>query len=218
MNNASVTINEKVKFKSLGESLFSSPLRSESNARAKTEKPPALSSWRSLFRSSGHSPAPDRAPTAADRIKVPAVQLPVKPRGQRILLVEDDALTQKVISQKLKSEGFEVLAVSEGAAAIRSARHDYPDLILLDLSLPSDMALSWDGFLLMNWLRRLEETRRIPIIVISGGDPEQYQKRCLSCGAAAYFQKPVRHESLVEKIEQILSGVRSCRSSAEFQI
>jgi DNA-binding response OmpR family regulator len=148
---------------------------------------------------------------------VPAPE-PVKPRGQKILIVDDDAVLLKATGLKLEAQGFGVITAAEGSAAIRAARNEKPDLILLDLSFPSEVSLTWDGFLIMTWLRRMEETRHIPVIVVTGGDPVQYQKRSLNAGAADFFQKPVAPDSLLASIEQTLSGGSPARKSSDFQI
>jgi len=146
------------------------------------------------------------------------VKPPVKPRGRKILIVDDDAITLKTTGLKLESQGYGVVTAREGAAAISAARHERPDLILLDLSFPSEVSLTWDGFLIMTWLRRLEETRNIPVIVVTGGDPAKYRHRSLTAGAADFFQKPVAHDSLLASIEQTLGAASPVRKPSDFQI
>ena len=57
----------------------------------------------------------------------------------------------------------------------------------------------------MEWLRRLEESRHIPIICISGGDAEKLKARALAGGAEAYFPKPVDFEQLFAAMRKILT-------------
>jgi CheY-like chemotaxis protein len=94
----------------------------------------------------------------------------------------------------------------DGPGAISAVRREQPDLILLDISLPPNMgAVAWDGLLVMSWLRRLEEVRRIPIIVITGGDPMEFKNRSLAAGALAFFHKPIDHSDLLSVIERTMS-------------
>jgi DNA-binding response OmpR family regulator len=62
----------------------------------------------------------------------------------------------------------------------------------------------WDGFLIMNWLKRLEEAKHIPIIVITGGDPAKSKERALAAGATSFFHKPVNDAELLAVIRRTL--------------
>src|SRR5271163_3394835 len=98
---------------------------------------------------------------------------------KKILIVDDSEVVLRAIRMRLESKGYEVLTALDGAGAVSTARRESPDLILLDLSFPPDVAhgggVSWDGFVIMQWLRRLDEAKNIPIIVVTGGDPVKYK-------------------------------------------
>ena len=129
---------------------------------------------------------------------------------KRILVVDDNAVIVKTLSAKLQSAGYDVLKAIDGSEAVSAARKEKPDLILLDISFPPDVAhgggVPWDGFLIIDWLHRLDEARTVPIIVISGGDPAKYQERSFKAGAVAYFRKPVDNEKLLATINHTLNG------------
>lgn len=137
-------------------------------------------------------------------------QLPAKPR-KKILVVDDNAIILKTLSFKLKAKGYDVVTALDGAGAVSTARKEKPDLILLDISFPPDVmhggGVQWDGFLIMNWLRRIEELKHTPIIVITGGDPVQYEKRALEAGAVAFFRKPLDHDGLISAIRRTLGEI-----------
>ena len=120
---------------------------------------------------------------------------------KRILVVDDDKIIIKTLSTRLKSEGFDLLVAVDGSEAVSTARKEKPDLILLDISFPPDVAFGggvpWDGFLIMNWIRRMDEAKHIPIIMIAGGDPAKHEKHSLEAGAVAFFGKPLDHDRLV---------------------
>lgn len=171
---------------------------------------------RALLKRLGRHPPPVQPPALPTETPV---EPPVVPRGQKILIVDDDPVTLKTTGAKLEAKGFGVVTASEGADAIHAARNGKPDLILLDLCFPADVVLSWDGFLIMDWLRRMEETRHIPVFVITSGEPSKYQQRCLKAGAAGFFQKPIPHDQLLASIGQALEGAKAlARDTAEFQI
>ena len=127
---------------------------------------------------------------------------------KKILVVDDNPVILKTLSMKLTAAGYDVLTAVDGGEAVSLARHERPDLILLDISFPPDVAngggVPWDGFLIMSWLRRLEEAKNIPIIVITGGEPEKYKERALAAGAVSFFHKPIEHVELLAVIRQTL--------------
>src|SRR5206468_6986947 len=90
---------------------------------------------------------------------------------RRILVVDDNKVILQTTSAKLKAAGYEVLTAEDGGSAIRQARQLQPHLILLDLNFPADVGhgggISWDGFLIMSWLRRTNEMEKVPVIVIT---------------------------------------------------
>jgi two-component system cell cycle response regulator len=101
-----------------------------------------------------------------------------------------------------------VLTADNGGEAVRLARAEQPDLILLDINFPPDVGhgggVAWDGFLIMDWLRRMDEAKSIPIIVVTGGDPIKYEHRSLAAGAVAFFHKPIDNAALLQIIRQTL--------------
>jgi DNA-binding response OmpR family regulator len=109
---------------------------------------------------------------------------------------------------KLTFSGYEVCTAEDGAAAVSAVRREKPDLILLDLSFPPDVAhgggVPWDGFLIIEWLRRIEEAKDIPFIVVTGGDPAKFKDRALAVGAASFFHKPIDSRELLTMIRQTL--------------
>ena len=123
-------------------------------------------------------------------------------------MVDDNAVILKTLAMKLQTHGYEVFTAQDGAEAVSAVRREKPDLILLDLSFPTDLppggGVLWDGFLIMKWLRRLEEAKDIPIIVITGGDPEKSKGPALAAGAASFFHKPIDNDELLTVIGQTL--------------
>jgi len=127
---------------------------------------------------------------------------------KKILVVDDNQVILRTMSMKLTSEGYDVLTAEDGSEAVSAVRRERPDLILLDIGFPPDVAhgggLAWDGFLIMQWLRRLDEGKDIPIIVITGGDPVKYKDRALAAGAVNFFHKPIDNDELLAIVAQTL--------------
>ena len=130
--------------------------------------------------------------------------------AKKILVVDDNAVVVKAIQMQLIKAGFEVLVAADGSEAITAVRKQKPDLIVLDISFPADVGstgMAWDGFLIMQWLRRLEEAKNTPIIIITGEDPAKYRPQALKLGATAFFSKPVDSEELVDVVNRTLAAV-----------
>ena len=127
-------------------------------------------------------------------------------KARRILVVEDDKLTQKLIADALRSAGYVVDTAHNGATAVKSARENEPDLVTLDIHLAKDSPDdSWDGFSVASWLRRINEGRPVPIIVVvSGLDPGQNIENAASVGAYTFMPKPVEKKKLLEIVAAAL--------------
>src|SRR6476659_4067408 len=80
----------------------------------------------------------------------------------KVLVVDDDPLTQRVLQHYLQRAGFEMIGANKGREAIKIARHDLPKLIILDLMLPDI-----DGLEVLHQLQTADTTKAIPIILLS---------------------------------------------------
>jgi CheY-like chemotaxis protein len=127
---------------------------------------------------------------------------------KKILVVDDNAVILKTLSFKLTSCGYDVITAQDGSGAVSSARNEKPDLIILDISFPPDVAhgggVAWDGFRIIDWLRRMDEAKDIPVIIITGGEASKYKDRSMAAGAVAFFQKPINNDELVAAIRKAL--------------
>lgn len=128
-------------------------------------------------------------------------------KGRKMLIVDDNSVVLKAFEFKLKASGFQVLTATEGAAAVSVARQARPDIIVLDINFPPDVGgsgLQWDGFNILQWLRRFQEVATIPTIIITSGDPSKYKEKALAVGAIAFFQKPINYEDFMITVRRAL--------------
>ena len=125
--------------------------------------------------------------------------------GKRVLIIEDEKDIARLLSYNLEKEGYEALAAADGESGLERARKEKPDLILLDLNFPADVGLHWDGFKVIAWLQRVDESKGLPVIVISGGDAAKFKARAIQAGAVAYLQKPVNNDELLALIKQSIA-------------
>ncbi|MGC3960470.1 MAG: response regulator [Verrucomicrobiota bacterium] len=126
---------------------------------------------------------------------------------KKILVVDDDPVVLKAFAIKLKASHYEVLTAADGSTAVNVVRTKQPDAILLDINFPDDFgSVPWDGFRIMEWLKRLDNAAKTPIFIISSGDPDKYVARARELGAVGFFRKPVIHEQLVAALERALNS------------
>jgi two-component system, OmpR family, KDP operon response regulator KdpE len=120
----------------------------------------------------------------------------------KILLVDDDPVVLKALSLRLKSQGYQVVTASDASQALSATRQYQPDLMLMDVQLPQEVGgVAWNGFSLVQWLRRMDHVKNTPVIVISASDRPEYKQRATAVGATAFLQKPINPDELLSTID-----------------
>lgn len=166
---------------------------------------------RGLFR--GHrASAKGKARADAGAVEEPKASEPSEPafagweQPPKILVVDDDAVILKTMGIRLVQAGCQVVTAHDGPGAIATARTEHPDLIVLDIGLPPDVSVAWDGLRVMQWIKRLENGEAPPVIIITGSSSPALRQYALDNGAAAFFQKPVDNEQLIGAIRAALEN------------
>jgi len=121
------------------------------------------------------------------------------PPAKKILIIEDSKTTSVVLKEVLEAEGHTVVTAGDGVAGIALARREKPDLILLDLLLPK-----LNGYEVCNAIKRDNNTRHIPILVISTMDSPESIEKVKTCGAKNFMKKPYNLEDLLREIKRLL--------------
>ncbi|MFP4346347.1 MAG: PleD family two-component system response regulator [Anaerolineales bacterium] len=117
----------------------------------------------------------------------------------KILVIEDDVPTTRLLSVSLARRGYEVVVAENGQKALDLIENQPPSLVLLDLMLPGI-----SGFELLAHLKRGETTRDIPVIVVSANTQVASKEQARELGADLYLTKPYRLKDLVVAIQEIL--------------
>jgi two-component system phosphate regulon response regulator PhoB len=117
----------------------------------------------------------------------------------RILVVDDEPDITALVAYHLAKEGYRVTTAGNGSDALRSAREERPDLVVLDLMLPG-----LSGFDVLADLRRREETREVGVILLTARKEEPDRIKGLSLGADDYLAKPFAPKELVLRVAAIL--------------
>jgi DNA-binding response OmpR family regulator len=118
----------------------------------------------------------------------------------RILVAEDEPDIRQLISLTLEFNGFEVVSVNDGFAAIEAAKQGGFDIILLDVRMPRIT-----GYDACRRIRELTVTKDTPIIFLSAKGQESEVEAGLEAGADEYILKPFAPNDLIERINFYLA-------------
>ncbi len=128
----------------------------------------------------------------------------------RILIVDDDQINSRILSQRLVKRGFTVSCVHSGKDCVEAMMTDTPDLILLDIVMP-DM----DGIQVLQYMRTVYSSIDIPIIMATAKTDVNDIVECLKFGANDYLQKPVNIDIAEARINAQINAVRNYRDAME---
>lgn len=129
-------------------------------------------------------------------------------RSSKKILVVDDSRTQVYATKKeLEGFGFSVITAENGKHGILAARHEKPDLILMDIVMPEV-----NGFQATRYLTRHPDTSHIPIIIVSGSTQEADKAWGLKLGARDFLTKPTEPAQLLTKVIRQLQAVHDAKA------
>lgn len=123
--------------------------------------------------------------------------------GQKVLVVEDEPSLVDTLEYSLARQGYEVRVATDGLKALESARKDPPDLVVLDVMLPS-----LDGY---EVCRILRQEMSVPIIMLTARGDEVDKIVGLEVGADDYLTKPFSMRELMARVKALLRRVRMVR-------
>lgn len=119
-----------------------------------------------------------------------------------VLLVEDNEQNRYLATFLLEKSGYRVVAESDGPHGIETARGLQPDLVLLDIQLPT-----MDGYAVAVALRAIESLRDTPIIAVTSYAMAGDRERSLNAGCSGYIEKPINPDTFVAEIEAICAAL-----------
>ncbi|MCL5094256.1 MAG: response regulator [Patescibacteria group bacterium] len=128
----------------------------------------------------------------------------------KILIAEDDVSLAKLYDKKFEGKGYEVILAGNGKEAIDRAKKEEPDVILLDVMMPV-----MNGFEALKSLKDFEETKNIPVVILSNYGELPNITQGFNEGAADYLIKVEQTpEDVVETVEKVLKDKRPIISEA----
>ncbi|UCE05376.1 MAG: PleD family two-component system response regulator [bacterium] len=117
----------------------------------------------------------------------------------KILVVDDIALNRKLQKTYLESVGYQVILAQDGVEALRRIKEDSPDLILLDIMMPK-----MNGFQVCHQLKISENTRFIPIIMVTALNEIEDKVKGIEAGADDFISKPFNKLELLARVKSLL--------------
>jgi len=118
---------------------------------------------------------------------------------QSVLIIEDDLDNSQLMRLLLEVEDFEVLSAIDGEQGLKIAQQHQPDLIILDLDMPI-----LDGWGVIEALKQVDQTKEIPIIVVTAHLMPHEREKVLAAGGSGYVSKPFKVRELVAEIKACL--------------
>lgn len=120
----------------------------------------------------------------------------------KILVVDDDKTTRKMISLILKSKGYEVITAENGLEALQKLGLEKINLILTDMNMPY-----MDGIELTKQVKANPDFSHIPVVMITTEADEDEKKRAFEAGVDDYLVKPTNAEQITESMKRIVKKI-----------
>jgi CheY-like chemotaxis protein len=122
----------------------------------------------------------------------------------KILCIEDNEQNLYLVTFLLTSKGYEVLQAREGQEGIAAAMRSKPDLILLDIQLPS-----MDGYAVARLLRTHSELLMVPIVAVTSYAMVGDREKAIDSGCSGFIEKPINPDTFLTQVEEYLLGCPS---------
>ena len=123
--------------------------------------------------------------------------------AETILVVDDDLDILELLRMNLEPDGYDIRTASDGKQAVEAASLDPPDLILLDVMMPHK-----DGFQVIEELKNIEETKTVPVILLTARGQTEDKIQGLDAGADDYITKPFDLREVTARVKAVLGRTR----------
>ncbi len=118
---------------------------------------------------------------------------------QTILVIDDDDTLLAIVDSVLQKNGFQPALVKDANEGFAFIKNQTPQLILLDIKLPE-----MDGYEALDKLKENEETKDIPVIMLTSKNDIDSVSKCLGKGAHDYIVKPFDHNNLIARVRKAI--------------
>ena len=121
-------------------------------------------------------------------------------KGQTVLVVEDNELNMKLFHDLLEAHGYGILQTRDGMEALKMARDNHPDLILMDIQLPEVSGLE-----VTKWIKEDDKLKDIPVVAVTAFAMKGDEEKIREGGCEAYIAKPISVSNFLETVRRFLS-------------
>ena len=125
-----------------------------------------------------------------------------------VMIVDDSVTVRKVTSRLMERNGYEVATAKDGVDAMGQLQDIRPDVVLLDIEMPR-----MDGFEVLRSVRRDENLKDLPIIMITSRTGDKHKQQAMELGVNEYLGKPFQEASLLSTIEEVTSRAKAAPES-----
>ena len=122
--------------------------------------------------------------------------------GEKILIIEDNAMNMELTTDLLKVSGYAVTQAETAEQGIKMAQNQKPDLIIMDIGLPV-----MDGLSAVEILKKDEKTKDIPILALTSYAMKGDREKILEAGCEGYLAKPIDTRKFADEVKAILKKV-----------
>jgi len=119
----------------------------------------------------------------------------------KILVVDDEPIVQRLLQHHLERAGHQMLTAANGLEAIEIANRDEPELIVMDV-----MMAEMDGLTALRRLKKDDDTKAIPVIMITANPHNVTKQESEAAGAALFLTKPFSPNQLLSEIRRLVPG------------
>lgn len=120
--------------------------------------------------------------------------------ANKVLLIEDEVLILRMYEKIFAYEGFEVITAEDGETGIEKAKTEKPSIILLDIMMPK-----MDGLKVLEILKQEDETKAIPVVMLTNLSSDTVIKEAFSKGSAGYLVKSeIVNDRIVNEVKQYI--------------
>ena len=121
-------------------------------------------------------------------------------REQFRLVVEDSISTRRTLAEFMQDLNYKVFTAKDGVEAVEIMRHHVPNIVLTDLEMPR-----MNGLELTSYVRSHDETKDVPVIMLTSRTTEKHKQEARSIGVNEYLTKPFVEDILLEKVQYLSS-------------
>ncbi|MEQ8601878.1 MAG: response regulator [Marivibrio sp.] len=120
--------------------------------------------------------------------------------AKTVLIVEDNELNMKLFHDLLEARNYNILQTKDGMEALKIARTEKPDLILMDIQLPEVSGLE-----VTKWIKEDDDLKAIPVIAVTAFAMKGDEEKIREGGCEAYIAKPISVSSFLATVEKFLA-------------